>query len=86
MAVEDIMEHNFGDWGNVEQMILKVIDSDGGISLEISGKYKGRKIVCTLHPWTLAMVNECYNKFNQMTYLRALCGRSLEAKITQGLV
>ena len=80
--IEKIRNKNFGEWGKIDNLTLKVLDVEGGISLEVTGEYKGLRISSSLHPWTLAMVNECYGKFDRYMYLRTLCGRTLERKIS----
>lgn len=79
--VEEIKTKNFGEWGKIGELTLEVLSLEGGLSLLVTGNYKGIRITSSLHPWTLAMINECYGKFDQMTYLRTLCGRSIESKI-----
>jgi hypothetical protein len=79
--LDGIKHKNFGEWGKIDNLTLKVVDVEGGIVLEVAGDYNGSKITSSLHPWTLAMVNECYGKFDRYMYLRTLCGRALERKI-----
>lgn len=79
--VEDIKTKNFGQWGKIEELTLRVLSGDNGILLEVDGIYKGNRIIASLHPWTLAMVDECIEKHWKLTKLRTMCGRSLERKL-----